>query len=214
METYLYQNCFSIDTNSVDWGVYMRQFDDQEKKILVELIRDPRISDNQIGANTGIPIKTVNRKRKKLEEDRILSYYTNVDHSKFGSDQMPARQLFVVELKNGITRENFVDSLGNRIVTKKVLLKHIFASFLGERDGHVVLTFILESRQREDLIEIYNADVASEIISTFGQDAIRNTTVIDVTHDVRLFHNYLPQINMFHGKIKKELDKNDIFVEL
>ena len=51
------------------------KLDEQEQKIIKELIRDPRISDNQIGRNTKIPVKTVNRKRKNLEQRNIISYF-------------------------------------------------------------------------------------------------------------------------------------------
>ena len=48
-----------------------RGLDDQEKLIVRELIKDPRISDNQISTNTNIPLKSVNRKRKRMEFEEI-----------------------------------------------------------------------------------------------------------------------------------------------
>ena len=54
----------------------LRKLDNQEIKIVKALIRNPRISDNQIGLRTGVPIRTVNRKRKKMEEKGLLKYYT------------------------------------------------------------------------------------------------------------------------------------------
>ena len=43
-------------------------FDEQELLILKALIRDPRMSDNRIGKLTGVPIRTVSRKRQRLEK--------------------------------------------------------------------------------------------------------------------------------------------------
>ena len=42
--------------------------DIQSKLIIRALIRNPRVSDNQIGLMTGVPIRTVNRKRKNMEK--------------------------------------------------------------------------------------------------------------------------------------------------
>ena len=44
----------------------MRDLDKKEKLIIKELVKNPRISDNQIAKNTGLAVKSVNRKRKKL----------------------------------------------------------------------------------------------------------------------------------------------------
>ena len=57
----------------------MRKIDAQEQKILRALTRNPRHSDNRISAMTGVPVRTVNRKRARLEEEGILSYYTVVE---------------------------------------------------------------------------------------------------------------------------------------
>ena len=60
----------------------MRQLDEQERRIVRELIKDPRISDNQIAKNTRVPVMTVNRKRKLLEEKGLLNYYCYLDTSR------------------------------------------------------------------------------------------------------------------------------------
>lgn len=46
----------------------VRRIDVQEKEIIRQLIMDARLSDNQITKNSGIPLKTVNRKRKSLRK--------------------------------------------------------------------------------------------------------------------------------------------------
>ena len=48
----------------------------QERRIIRNLIKNPRISDNKISKITGIPTITVNRKRKKLEAEGLLHYHT------------------------------------------------------------------------------------------------------------------------------------------
>jgi DNA-binding Lrp family transcriptional regulator len=51
----------------------MRQLDEQERLIVRHLIRDPRESDNGIGEATGVNVRTVGRKRQRLEQEAILS---------------------------------------------------------------------------------------------------------------------------------------------
>ena len=62
----------------------MRQLDEQEKSIVKALIRDPRLSDNQISKVTKVPVMSVNRKRKKL--DRIMNMF--LSQTKITNDEV------------------------------------------------------------------------------------------------------------------------------
>ena len=86
----------------------MKKLDEQEKKIITELIKNPRISDNQIGKMTRVPIRTVSRKRNKLEEEGLISYFTNLNMGKKGTGRFGARQLHVIKFKLGITSEQSI----------------------------------------------------------------------------------------------------------
>ena len=57
----------------------MTDFDDQERAILRALIRNPRTSDNRIAENTGVPVRTVRRKRTRLESEGRVHYYAAID---------------------------------------------------------------------------------------------------------------------------------------
>src|SRR6201982_2998075 len=74
----------------------MRILDQQEKAIVRRLIRDPRESDNGVGELTGVNVRTVSRKRQRLEQEGILSYYANVALSTIGTQQFPARHLYII----------------------------------------------------------------------------------------------------------------------
>ena len=56
-----------------------RPLDEQEERIAKALIKNPRLSDNQIGKLTGVPVRTVSRKREKLEESGVLNYFAQVN---------------------------------------------------------------------------------------------------------------------------------------
>jgi len=82
-----------------------KELDNQEKSILKELVKDPRISDNQIALKTGIPVKSVNRKRKNLESERILSYHTRIDNNTEGTGIFGARRMYTILFDYGISRQ-------------------------------------------------------------------------------------------------------------
>jgi len=86
----------------------MVQIDAQEEKIIRELIRNPRISDNKISRRTGVPVMSVNRKRKSLEKRGLISYYCDFAHGGQGTQDFFVRQLYIVKFKGGVTREQFL----------------------------------------------------------------------------------------------------------
>ena len=83
----------------------MYKLDKFEKTIIKELIKNPRISDNRISQNTEIPSRTVNRKRKKLEDLELLNYYTELNTGINGLNSLPSRHLYLIKFKLGITQE-------------------------------------------------------------------------------------------------------------
>src|SRR3990167_7981787 len=91
----------------------MREIDWQERKIVIELVKNARISDNEISRRTRIPLKTVNRKRKKLEEEGLLYYFTHLDNSPSGTGMFNSRKLYIMKLKKGVTRKQIIDSLAH-----------------------------------------------------------------------------------------------------
>lgn len=190
-----------------------RVLDDQEKLIVKELIKDPRVSDNQISQNTNIPLKSVNRKRKKMEFEGLLNYYVDIDNSKKGTGKFEGRHLYIVKLNHGISRLSFMDYLKNNSSLNKHKARHVHSTFVGRSGGNLVLMKLIESRQSEDIIEIFNCDLVPEIKQHFGENAIVSTDVIHVDEMFRLFHNYLPSINMKEGKISEHWNDDMLFVD-
>ena len=96
----------------------MKNLDEQERKIIRALIRNPRLSDNQVSKLTRVPVMSVNRKRKALEEKELLNYFCYLDTSRYGLNLLPARQLYIVKLKIGITKKEFIDAIKKDPLTK------------------------------------------------------------------------------------------------
>ena len=92
----------------------MRILDQQEKAIVRQLIRDPRESDNGIGEITGVNVRTVSRKRLRMEQEGILAYYTNVDLCSDGAKQFNARHLYIIKFRVGVTYTQLIDEVLKR----------------------------------------------------------------------------------------------------
>lgn len=190
----------------------MGKLDEQEKLIVRELIKNPRTSDNKISKITGVPLKTVNRKRKLLEENDIISYYVDLKCWIDGTSVFNARQMFLIQFRHDITRQQFKDAIINPENIFSMPQMHILHSFLGEHDGHLTLVLLMESRHETDLLEIFNADIVPVFKSHFGDNCIQKTKVINITSPISLFHNYYPDINMDKGTIKDDWPDDKIFV--
>jgi DNA-binding Lrp family transcriptional regulator len=193
-------------------GENLYTLDSQEIAILGQLIRDPRISDNQIAKKTNLPVKSVNRKRKKLEEAGILNYFTYVNHTDTGTGILPAKQMHIIKFKEGITRKSAVEAI-TRESTHSIMTRHIEHSWFGEDQGRLLMIYILESYKPKDLLEIFNAEIVPWLHRNFGNQSIQDVQVIDLTTIIRVFHNYLPGVNMKEGYIKPEWNDQHIFIK-
>ncbi len=191
--------------------IILKKLDEQEKKILKELVVDPRLSDNKVSQRSGIPVKTVNRKRKKLEKNNIVSYMTCINNSEEGTGSFGSTAQFTVQLKYGVTRSAFFDGL-MRAGFSGLDIKHIRSAYIAEQGGRVAFILILESRAQEDLLEIFNSEIVPKLHLAAGHDCIMNTEIHYIHKEIISNHNYLPHINMMHGKIKPDWPKDNIFV--
>ena len=191
----------------------MRALDDQERKIIRALIRDPRASDNSIGRETGIPVMTVNRKRKKLEEQKLLRYYVSIDKGEFGLHIFDAKQLYIIKFGIGITRQNYMKRLESDSRWRMFNSRFISQAYLGEKDGHLALIIILDAPTEADLVEEFNGRIIKYLTEKLGEGCVDEILTCPLSKLVRVHHNYMPAINMEGGKISKEWPDEMIFVD-
>lgn len=190
----------------------MRHLSSNEAKIAGELITNPRISDNQIAKNTGIAVMTVNRNRKNLEEEGILSYYTSIKKHRDGIGIFNVRQLYIIKLKAGITRQQYMEQIELDPNLKIFNSTFISSTYLGEKDGHFAVIMTLDAVSDSRLIDEFHGKVIAILEEKLGEDAIKEITTCRINDTVRIHHNYLPQLNMRKGIIKKDWPKEFIFV--
>ena len=86
----------------------MRKLDIQDKQIIRALVRNPRCSDNKVSSQTGVPVRTVSRKRARLEQDGVLSYRTVVEMQSSGTSRFTTQHMLIIKFKLGITRNQIV----------------------------------------------------------------------------------------------------------
>ena len=187
--------------------------DDQERLIVRELIKNPRISDNQITKNTAVPLKTVNRKRKLLEEKNFLKYFAYLDVGTGGLGLYPFRQLYTIKLKEGITismLEEYFKRNPGEIITNG---QFIIDSWIGEIHGNLSIVFIAEAMTENQLINFFNGHVIQSLKKEFGKNAISGTKTVRLGKRIRFFRNYLQFTNIENGIIKKDWPGEDIFID-
>lgn len=184
-----------------------------EAKIVGELIKNPRISDNQIAKNTKIPVMTVNRKRKALEEKALLQYYASIKKHGDGIGIFGVRQLYIIKLQSGITRQKYMQDIEMNPELKIFNCTFISTTFLGEKDGHLAVIVILDAVDDTKLMDEFNEKIIGTLKDKFGEDAIREVTTTRITDTVRIHHNYLPKLNMDKGVMKKDWPTELIFID-
>lgn len=192
---------------------HIRELDEQEVKIVRELIRNPRISDNQISKNTKIPVMTVNRKRKRLEGEGLIKYFTSLDTGEFGTGTFKAKQLYVIKFKIGITREEYIEKLEKDKRFQQFNASYISLSYLGEKDGHLALVMVLDAETDSLLVDEFSGKIIPHLKEKLGNDCVKEIITTKICNTLRRHHNYLPNINMENGVMKKDWPDDWIFVD-
>ena len=182
------------------------EFDEQEKLIIKALIKDPRMSDNNIGKLTKVPIRTVSRKRKKLEQENKIDYYVAVSHK----DKI--RHLYIVKFRMGITKSKLMEEIQREPKIKSVFTEMIHQSIFAEISGHVAILMRVEGSSDTEISENFNGKILPAMLKNHGQDSIVEISTIRLGDSIRFFHNYLPFINVKHGKLMHDWPLDSIYV--
>jgi DNA-binding Lrp family transcriptional regulator len=199
-------------TRITDKGITMRTFDDQERAILKSLIRDPRQSDNYIGKITAVPTPTVRRKRKRLEEEGLLNYFAAIDMQETGTGTFGARHLYIIKFRIGVTVKQIVDEIKNEPNVRSVFTDLIYESHIAEMDGRVALVMIIEGKSDADIIENVQGKIIPSLRKNHGPESIEEISTLRLLSPIRVFHNYVPLVNMHKGVLRGDWTDDAIFV--
>ena len=190
----------------------MREFDSHEQQVIRALIRNPRFSDNRISALTGVPVRTVSRKRARLEEQGILTYYTGVEMQAKGTGRFNSQHMIIIKFELGITRSQIIQEICSEPNVANVFSELIRDSYIAETDGHIALVMVLEGESDRDIAENLQGKIIPSLKKNHGQDSIVELRTIRLLDPIRREHNYLPMVNMEKGFLKEEWPDEAIFV--
>lgn len=191
----------------------MAKLDKQEQQIIRALIRNPRSSDNRVSALTGVPVRTVSRKRARLERTGVLTYYTGVDTQATGTGRFTTQHMLLIKFKLGITRGQIVQEIRSEPNVANVFSELIRDSYIAEMDGHIALVMVVEGESDSDVADNVQGKIIPSLQKNHGEDSIQELRTIRLLDPIRRLHNYLPMVNMEDGFITKSWPDDAIFVE-
>jgi DNA-binding Lrp family transcriptional regulator len=190
----------------------MKELDEQERLIVRHLIRDPRESDNGIGEATGVNVRTVGRKRQRLEEAGILSYFTHLDLSSRGTGQFGARHLYIIKFRIGITYKQVLEDIQREPFVRSIFTEIIFESHIAEIDGKLAMLLFIDGANETDIVQTVQEQLIPSLLRNHGEDSIEQVNTIRVLAPVRTVRNYIQPVNMKDGYIKKDWPDEAIYV--
>ena len=190
----------------------MRNLDDQEREIARALIRNPRYSDRKISALTGVNVKTVARKRTRMEQAGILRYYAAVDMQADGTSRFTTQHLIIIKFELGVTRSQVVEEIRSEPNVANVFSELIRDSFIAETDGHIALVMVVEGESDSDVADSLQGKIIPSIEKNHGERSIVELRTIRLLGTIRREHNYLPMVNMAAAFLDDDWPDEAIFV--
>jgi DNA-binding Lrp family transcriptional regulator len=189
-----------------------RLLDEQERAIVRALIRDPRDSDNAIGLKTGVNVRSVGRKRQRLEEEGILSYYTHVDLSERGTGQFPVRHLYIITFRNGITHSGLLADIQKEPFVRSVFTEVIFESHIAEIDGKLAMLLFIDGASEKDIVETVQGQLLPSLLKNHGENSVEEMRTIRVLSPIRMLRNYILPVNVRSGYLKPDWPDEAIYM--
>lgn len=190
----------------------MRKLDEQELKIAKALVRNPRLSDNRLGELYDIPVRTVSRKRARLEREGLLRYFAEVDMSESGTGYFPCSHLYTIRFKVGVTVRQIQDEIRDEPNVVTVFTQLIRESHIAEIDGRVALVMVVEGTSDANIVDSFQDKIVPSLQKNHGKDSIESISTIRLLGRVRILRNYLPAVNMENGMMRSDWSTDSIFV--
>jgi DNA-binding Lrp family transcriptional regulator len=189
-----------------------RELDDQERKILRALIRDPRQSDNAVGESTGVNVRTVSRKRQRLEQEGVLSYFTNVDLTASGTRQYATRHLYTIKFRIGVTFKQLIEDIQREPAVRSVFTEVLFESHIAEIDGKLAMLLFIDGESDLDIVQTVQEKLIPSLRRNHGEDSIEEVSTMRILSPVRSMRNYVLPVNMEDGFIRPDWPDDAIYV--
>jgi hypothetical protein len=189
-----------------------RILDEHERAIVRTLIRDPRASDNAVGVKTGVNVRTVSRKRQRMEEDGVLSYLTHLDLSTRGTGEFSTRHLYIIQFRNGITHSGLIADIQKEPFVRSIFTEVIFESHIAEIDGKLAMLLFIDGESERAIVETVQSHLIPSLLKNHGDDSIEQVKTIRVLSPIRMLRNYILPVNMHAGYLKPDWPDEAIYV--
>ena len=168
-------------------------------KITRALIRDPRLSDNAISDQTSVPPRTVTRKRKIMETQGLLHYFTSCSLNAVTKDT--ECHIYLIRLRQGISARSVLRRMHHEPRLATVFTKYVSESHLVEIDGLTALLLFVNGSHANLVMDTFQQEIVPELVKRHGSDCIDHLTTMRLVSPLRLHHNYLPGINLTGAKL-------------
>ncbi len=189
-----------------------RDLDEQDRKILRALVRDPRQSDNAIGESVGVNIRTVSRKRQRLEQEGILAYYTDVNLGVSGSGQYKTRHLYTIKFRIGVTYKRLLEDIQREPAVRSVFTEVLYESHIAEIDGKLAMLLFIDGENDLDIVQTVQEKLIPSLLRNHGEDSIEEVSTVRILSQVRAMRNYVLPVNMQAGAMREDWPADAIYV--
>ena len=190
----------------------MKQLDEQERLIVRHLIRDPRESDNGIGEATGVNVRTVGRKRQRLEQAGVLSYFAHLDLSASGTGEFNTRHLYIIKFRIGVTYKQLQEDIRREPFVRSIFTEVIFESHIAEIDGKLAMLLFIDGASDLDIVQTVQEKLIPSLERNHGEGSVEAVSTIRILSPVRMMRNYILPVNMEHGYIRRDWPDDAIYV--
>ena len=123
-----------------------------------------------------------------------------------GTGTFGARHLYIIKFRIGITTRQIVEEIKSEPNVRSVFTDLIYESHIAEMDGRVALVMIIEGKNDADIIENVQGKIVPSLRKNHGPDSIEEISTLRLLSPIRVFHNYVPLVNMDKGVLRGRLD--------
>lgn len=201
---------FQTESNESANG-HAREMDDVDRAIARELVKDPRTTDKHIRDATGIALRTVGRRRKRLEEEGLIRYSAEVDLRGRSSSHRGSRKLYIIRFRLEVS----LNDVRAKVAKEPSIVENtdiIYESHIVEVDGRLALLIVIEGASEAAIVESVHDKLLPRLIKNHGEDAIEGISTICLLDTIRRQRNYLPSINMDGSTIKTDWPSSTLYV--
>ena len=128
-------------------------------------------------------------------------------------DCLGGQALYLVKFKMGISQSRIIKEVKEEPNIRTVFTDFIYESHIAEIEGHTALALLIEGSSDDEINTKFNEIMVPSLEKNHGKDSIIEVTTIRLGRPIRVFHNYLPMVNISKGRIRDDWADEAILAE-